>query len=82
MSTSNQKSSQAGEVNLGFLSIPQQTLLQLSVGPVILALLGGKAAAQLVQAMGEASEEIFRGERLPVLRFPSETESDSSSENC
>lgn len=81
MSTSNQKSSQAGELNLVFFSLPQQIVLQFSVGPVILALLGGRAAAQLLQAVGEESEEIFRGERLPVLSFPLRTASDSSSKS-
>ncbi len=61
-----------------FFSIPQEILLQLSTGPVLLALLGGKAAAETLQAIGEASEEVFRGDRLPILKFPVETKYESS----
>jgi len=64
-------------LNLLFFTIPQEILLQLGTGSVLLALLGGKAAAQTLQAVGQASEEVFRGDRLPVLKFPSETESES-----
>ena len=80
MSSSNQKGSHPRELNLIFFSIPQNILLQISVGPVLLAVLGGRAAAQLLQTLGEESEEIFRGERLPILNFPLETEPDSSSD--
>ena len=37
---------------------------------VVLGLVGGKAIAIGLQSLGEASEEIFRGDRLPVLNFP------------
>lgn len=70
MPSPNQKRS-ADELNLIFFSIPQQILLQISAGPVLLALLAGKTTAQTLQAIGEVSEEVFRGERLPVLKFPS-----------
>lgn len=81
--SSQQKRSQTGELNLIFFSIPQQILLQLSTGPVLLALLAGKAAAQTLQAIGAESEEIFRGELLPVLKFPPSIKSESSlDESC
>ena len=64
-------------LNLIFFSIPHGTLLQLSTGAVLMALLGGKAASETLQAIGEASEEVFRGDRLPVLKFPVETNSES-----
>lgn len=60
-----------------FFSISQETLLQLSTGPLLLALLGSKAASQTMQAIGQASEEVFRGDRLPILEFPVEAESES-----
>jgi len=60
-----------------FFSISQETLLQLSTGPVLLALLVRKAASQTMHAIGQASEEVFRGDRLPILKFPVETESES-----
>lgn len=74
MPSPNQNSSD-DELNLIFFSIPQQILLQISTGPVLLALLAGKTAAQTLQAIGEVSEEVFRGDRLPVLKFPLSTES-------
>lgn len=39
-------------------------------GPFLLGILGGKAIAESLQAIGQASEEILRGDRLPVLHFP------------
>ena len=38
--------------------------------PMLLGLVGGKAIAEGLQSLGQASEEIFRGDRLPVLHFP------------
>ena len=70
MPSPNQNSSD-NELNLIFFSIPQQILLQISTAPVLIALLAGKTAAQTLQAIGEVSEEVFRGDRLPVLKFPS-----------
>lgn len=60
-----------------FFTIPQQVLLQLSTGPALMAMLSGKAVAETLQSIGQASEEVFRGDRLPVLKFPVETESES-----
>lgn len=77
MPSPNQKRSETDGLNLLFFSIPVQILLQLSTGPMLLALLGGKAASETLQAIGEASEELFRGDRLPVLKFPVERESES-----
>lgn len=77
MPSPNQKRSETDGLNLMFFTIPQQVLLQLTSGPALIALLGGKAAAETLQAIGQASEELFRGDRLPVLKFPVETESES-----
>jgi hypothetical protein len=62
-------------VKLLFFSIPNDLLLQLGTGSLLLGLIGSKAVAQTMQAIGQASEELFRGDRLPVLPFP-ETETD------
>ncbi len=78
MSYSSRKPAETDGLNLIFFSIPQEILLQLSTGPVLLALLGGKAAAETLQAIGQASEEVFRGDRLPILKFPVETKYESS----
>lgn len=60
-------------INLIFCNIPQDVLLQLSTVAVLTALVGGKAFSETLQAISQASEEVFRGDRLPVLQFPSET---------
>ena len=73
MTSPDQKGSEEG-LNLVFFTIPQQLLLQLSSGSLLLALLGSKAASETMRAIGEASEELFRGDRLPVIKFPVESE--------
>lgn len=45
-------------------------LLSLGTVPVLLGLWGGKAITSLMRELGQASEEVFRGDRLPVLNFP------------
>lgn len=77
MASPNQKRSETDGLNLLFFSIPVQILLQLSTGPVLLAMLAGKTFSETLQVVGEASEELFRGDRLPVLKFPVEKESES-----
>ncbi|WP_228021627.1 hypothetical protein [Vasconcelosia minhoensis] len=42
-------------------------LLSLATVPLITTLLAGRLLADWAQQVGWASEEIFRGERLPVL---------------
>lgn len=60
-------------LNVIFFSVPQSILLQTGSAAVLMALLGGKSATEILQAIGEASEEVFRGDRLPILKFPDET---------
>ncbi|MFB2837021.1 hypothetical protein [Floridanema evergladense] len=57
--------SQAPEV-----SFPIEIIVSLATGPLLLGVLCGKASLKFLQAIGEASEEVFRGDRLPVLQFP------------
>jgi hypothetical protein len=58
---------------------PTNIFLSLSAAPVLLILIGSKAAAELLTDLGQASEEIFRGDRLPVLKIsPSLTETSPS----
>lgn len=77
MPSPDQNSSETNDgLNLILFAIPQQVLLQLSTAPMLVTLLASKTLAETVQAIGEASEEVFRGDRLPVLKFPVETESD------
>lgn len=44
-------------------------LLSISTAPLLLVLLGGRALAIALQEMGQTSEEVFRGDRLPVLKI-------------
>ncbi|NJR38168.1 MAG: hypothetical protein HC781_04080 [Leptolyngbyaceae cyanobacterium CSU_1_4] len=41
----------------------------LGTAPLLLGILGAKAIATALQELGTASEEIFRGDRLPILKI-------------
>lgn len=47
--------------------VPTTLLLSLGTIPVLAVLIGGKAFLQAMREVGEASEELFRGDRLPIL---------------
>jgi len=49
--------------------MPTKFLLSLSTAPFLLVLIGSKALTELVKEMGQASEEVFRGDRLPILKI-------------
>ncbi|MBE9225274.1 hypothetical protein IQ264_07490 [Phormidium sp. LEGE 05292] len=51
-------------------TFPVEIIVSLATGPLLLGVLCGKASLKFLQAVGEASEEVFRGDRLPVLQFP------------
>lgn len=65
----NSQSSKA-QLNLGLFSIPQSVILQAGTVSVLTLVLAEKATREALIAVGQASEELFRGERLPVLDFP------------
>ncbi len=71
-----QKPSETAGLNVILFTIPQSVLLQAGTGTVLMALLGAKAFSETLQAIGQASEEVFRGDRLPILEFPVATESE------
>ncbi|NEQ37666.1 MAG: hypothetical protein F6K40_15900 [Okeania sp. SIO3I5] len=50
--------------------ISANLVLSWATGPVLLSLLGNKAMNELLSEIGLYSEEIFRGDRLPMLNFP------------
>ncbi|MGD1700835.1 MAG: hypothetical protein F6K22_06205 [Okeania sp. SIO2F4] len=50
--------------------ISSDIVLSLATAPVLLGLLGNKAINELLSEIGLYSEEIFRGDRLPMLNFP------------
>ncbi|NEQ97036.1 MAG: hypothetical protein F6K30_09970 [Cyanothece sp. SIO2G6] len=49
---------------------PVDTLLSVMTVPLLVGLLGAKAMADVMQGVGTASEEVFRGDRLPLLKMP------------
>jgi hypothetical protein len=49
--------------------LPIEILLSLSTVPLLLLLVSSRALAALIQEMGQTSEEVFRGDRLPVLKI-------------
>lgn len=51
-------------------STPTNLLLSLSTGSVLAGLWCGRAIARTIETLGEASENIFRGDRLPMLDLP------------
>jgi hypothetical protein len=70
MSPANLQTSSTSGLNLGLFTIPQSFLLQVGTASLLTALLAEKAATEAIIAIGQASEEIFRGDRLPILDFP------------
>lgn len=50
--------------------IPTDLLLSLATAPMLLGILSIDAIFGGLESAGVSSEEIFRGERLPMLHFP------------
>jgi hypothetical protein len=74
MPTVNQQPSDNPQSNLDFFSIPQSFLLHIGTASIVLLLITEKATVRGLKAIGEASEELFRGDRLPILDFPDDNE--------
>ncbi|MDZ7959810.1 MAG: hypothetical protein RMY34_18330 [Aulosira sp. DedQUE10] len=74
MSPATQKPSPNPELNLLLFSIPQSLLLQIGTASILLLFTAGNASVKALEAMGQASEELFRGDRLPILDFPEDNE--------
>lgn len=70
MSDSHYQPSSKDGLDLGLFTITSTALLQLSTIPVLFVLVAGKAIAPTTSAIADASEEVFRGDRLPILPFP------------
>jgi hypothetical protein len=54
-----------------------EILVSLAAVPVLLAVVGIKKLSEGISAIGTASEEIFRGDRLPILHFPDTSPDDN-----
>ncbi len=50
--------------------LPTEVLLSLATAPMLLGILATDAVFSWLQNLGISSEEVFRGDRLPVLHFP------------
>lgn len=60
---------------------PSEVMLSLATAPFLGGLLISQALIQVLIEFGQASEEMFRGDRLPVLHFsPSQTFTPSTTE--
>lgn len=57
--------------------LPTGLLLSLATGPVLVGIVGIKAVSLAVQEFGLWSEELFRGDRLPILNVPPEVDPSS-----
>ncbi|MBD1890592.1 hypothetical protein [Coleofasciculus sp. FACHB-SPT9] len=55
--------------------------LSLATVPMLLGVLGIKAVSELLCAIGQNSEEVFRGDRLPVLHVPNLGNTSQEGEN-
>jgi hypothetical protein len=47
---------------------------------LVATLIVGKSLVKTIQDVGVLSEELFRGDRLPVLNFPKETDANQQSD--
>ncbi|MBD2563117.1 hypothetical protein ACEYW6_14335 [Nostoc sp. UIC 10607] len=78
MPPANQEPSTNPASNLDLFSIPQSFLLQIGTASILLLLITGKTTVRALEAIGEASEELFRGDRLPILDFPEDHETNQT----
>ena len=61
--------SQSG-LNCIAFTISPSCLLQVGTVSILMLLMAQKATGEALISLGEASEELLRGDRLPVLNFP------------
>ncbi|MCC5648510.1 hypothetical protein LC609_01410 [Nostoc sp. XA013] len=78
MPPANQQPSTNPTFNLDLFSIPQSFLLQIGTASILLLLITGKTTVRALEGLGEASEELFRGDRLPILDFPEDHETNQT----
>lgn len=50
--------------------LPSNWLVSLGAAPLLVGLVGSRLITRLILELSESSEEILRGDRLPVLHFP------------
>lgn len=74
MSNSPSQPSPKDGLDLGLFTIASSALLQLGTVPVLGLLVASKALTPALNAISDASVEVFRGDRLPILPFPEKNE--------
>jgi hypothetical protein len=70
MPSVNQQSFSQSGLNLIAFTISPSCLLQIGTLPMLMLVIAQKATSEAFISLGEASEELLRGDRLPVLPFP------------
>ncbi len=70
MSPLSDKQQQAAAFNTDKSVLATELLLSLATGPMLFGILSTQAVFSWLQETGINSEELFRGERLPILHFP------------
>lgn len=55
--------------------VSPELLLSLATAPLLIVLVGSKVFTEAARELGLLSEEIFRGDRLPVLNVPNNARS-------
>jgi hypothetical protein len=74
MSVTSSEAASADRTNSSHPAIPQlvspSLLVSLAATPCVLAFVAIRATSELLERVGRASEEIFRGDRLPVIHVP------------
>ncbi|MCW5316901.1 hypothetical protein GTQ43_24720 [Nostoc sp. KVJ3] len=78
MPPANQQPPTNPPANPDLFTIPQSFLLQIGTASILLLLITGKTTVRALETIGEASEELFRGDRLPILDFPEERETNQT----
>jgi hypothetical protein len=63
-------STHANDADQPIRRAPVKLLVSIATVPTLAAIVGLQAVLQQVQALANNSEEIFRGDRLPLLPFP------------
>jgi hypothetical protein len=53
-------------------AIAPSLLVSLAAAPCVLAIVALRATSEMLERVGQTSEEIFRGDRLPVIHVPTE----------
>lgn len=74
MSHGNQRLFSQPRLDLIPFTIPLSCFLPAGTVSILMLIIAQKATSNALVSLGEASEELFRGDRLPVLSFPNDQE--------